>query len=59
MPAPLGEDLSLTQTWVDTDGECILINGVESRQRTRNTARDPRGAVAVVIEPGRIGGPRG
>ena len=37
----------LTQTWVDTDGEHVLINSVESHQKTRNIARDPRVAVAV------------
>lgn len=37
----------LTQTWVDTDGEHVLINSVESHRKTRNIARDPRVAVAV------------
>ncbi|MFJ5643775.1 pyridoxamine 5'-phosphate oxidase family protein [Streptomyces sp. NPDC093223] len=37
----------LTQTWVDTDGEHVLINSVESHQKTRNIARDPRIALAV------------
>ncbi|WP_327128448.1 PPOX class F420-dependent oxidoreductase [Streptomyces sp. NBC_01727] len=37
----------LTQTWVDTDGEHVLINSVESHQKTRNIARDPRVAVAI------------
>ncbi|GAA3367899.1 hypothetical protein GCM10017744_081840 [Streptomyces antimycoticus] len=37
----------LTQTWVDTDGEHVLINSVESHQKTRNIARDPRVAIAV------------
>ncbi|MEU8777298.1 TIGR03618 family F420-dependent PPOX class oxidoreductase [Streptomyces sp. NPDC048606] len=37
----------LTQTWVDTDGVHVLINSVESHQKTRNIARDPRVAVAV------------
>ncbi|MFJ4467861.1 PPOX class F420-dependent oxidoreductase [Streptomyces sp. NPDC089424] len=37
----------LTQTWVDTDGEHVLINSVASHQKTRNVARDPRVAVAV------------
>lgn len=37
----------LTQTWVDTDGTHVLINSVESHQKTRNIARDPRVAVAV------------
>jgi PPOX class probable F420-dependent enzyme len=37
----------LTQTWVDTDGEHILINTVPGLQKTRNVERDPRVAVAV------------
>ncbi len=37
----------LTQTWVDTDGEHILINSVAGYQKLRNIERDPRVAVAV------------
>jgi PPOX class probable F420-dependent enzyme len=37
----------LTQTWVDTDGEHILINTVDGFQKIKNIARDPRVAVAV------------
>ena len=37
----------LTQTWVDTDGEHIIINTVEGYQKTRNVARDPRVAIAI------------
>ena len=37
----------LTQTWVDTDGEHIIINTVEGFQKLRNIARDPRVAVAI------------
>lgn len=37
----------LTQTWVDTDGEHILINSVEGHVKTRNIRRDPRVAVTV------------
>jgi PPOX class probable F420-dependent enzyme len=37
----------LTQTWVDTDGEHILVNSVVGYQKTRNVERDPRVAVAV------------
>jgi PPOX class probable F420-dependent enzyme len=37
----------LTQTWVDTDGEHLLINTVEGFQKTRNLERDPRIAVTV------------
>ena len=38
----------LTETWVDTDGEHILINTAEGRQKTRNVRRDPRVAVQVI-----------
>jgi PPOX class probable F420-dependent enzyme len=37
----------LTQTWVDTDGEHILINTVRGHQKVRNIERDPRVAVNV------------
>ncbi len=37
----------LTQTWVDTDGEHVLINTVTTHQKTRNVQRDPRVAVAI------------
>jgi PPOX class probable F420-dependent enzyme len=37
----------LTQTWVDTDGEHVLINSVQSFLKVRNVERDPRVAVAV------------
>lgn len=37
----------LTQTWVDTDGERILINSVRGFLKVRNIERDPRVAVAV------------
>lgn len=37
----------LTQTWVDTDGEHLIINTVEGNQKTRNIERDPRVAVSV------------
>jgi PPOX class probable F420-dependent enzyme len=37
----------LTETWVDTDGEHVLINTVQGFQKLRNIARDPRVAVAV------------
>jgi hypothetical protein len=32
----------LTQTWVDTDGEHVLINSVRGFQKIRNIERDPR-----------------
>jgi PPOX class probable F420-dependent enzyme len=37
----------LTQTWVDTDGEHVLINSVQDYVKIRNIARDPRVAVAI------------
>jgi len=38
----------LTQTWVSTDGEHIVINVVDGMQKARNVARDPRVAVNIV-----------
>jgi PPOX class probable F420-dependent enzyme len=37
----------LTQTWVDTDGEHVLINSVLTHVKTRNIRRDPRVALTV------------
>jgi PPOX class probable F420-dependent enzyme len=37
----------LTQTWVDTDGEHVVVNIVEGMQKARNLERDPRVAVAI------------
>ena len=37
----------LTRTWVDTDGEHVVINTVQSHQKVRNVERDPRVAVSV------------
>jgi PPOX class probable F420-dependent enzyme len=37
----------LTQTWVDGDGEHVIINSVMTHQKVRNVQRDPRVAVAV------------
>jgi PPOX class probable F420-dependent enzyme len=37
----------LTQTWVDTDGEHVLINSVLGHLKVRNVERDPRVAVAI------------
>ncbi|WP_328327639.1 PPOX class F420-dependent oxidoreductase [Kribbella sp. NBC_00382] len=37
----------LTQVWVDTDGEHIVINTVDGHQKLRNIHRDPRVAVTV------------
>jgi PPOX class probable F420-dependent enzyme len=36
-----------TQTWVDTDGEHVVINTVQTHQKVRNIRRDPRVSVAV------------
>ncbi|HZW56787.1 MAG TPA: PPOX class F420-dependent oxidoreductase [Nitrososphaerales archaeon] len=33
--------------WVDRDGDIILINSAESRQRIRNLKRDPRIALTI------------
>lgn len=37
----------LTQTWVDTDGENIVINTVQGYRKLKNIAADPRVAVTV------------
>jgi PPOX class probable F420-dependent enzyme len=37
----------LTQTWVDTDGEHVLVNTVQGFQKVRNVSRDPRVAINV------------
>jgi len=37
----------VTQTWVDTDGEHVLINSVQTHVKVKNIARDPRVAVAI------------
>jgi PPOX class probable F420-dependent enzyme len=34
-------------TWVDTDGEVLLVNTEPQRQRARNVARDPRVTVLI------------
>ena len=38
----------LTQTWVTTDGENIVINIVDGHQKAKNLARDSRVAVNIV-----------
>jgi PPOX class probable F420-dependent enzyme len=38
----------ITQVWVETDGEHILINTIEGSQKEKNVHRDPRVAVNVV-----------
>jgi PPOX class probable F420-dependent enzyme len=37
----------LTQTWVDTDGEHVIINTVQGFQKVRNIDRDDRVALTV------------
>ncbi len=37
----------LTQTWVDTDGEHVLINTVQGFQKIKNIHRDPRVALNI------------
>jgi PPOX class probable F420-dependent enzyme len=37
----------MTQTWVDTDGEHVVINTVQGFQKLKNVERDPRVAVSV------------
>ncbi len=38
----------ITQQWVDTDGEHVLVNTAQHRQKTKNVRRDPHEAVNVV-----------
>jgi len=38
----------ITQVWIATDGEHILVNTSQDRQKARNVERDPRVAVNVV-----------
>ena len=37
----------LTQTWVDTDGEHVLVNTVQGFQKEKNIQRDPRVSINV------------
>lgn len=37
-------------TWVDTDGDVLLVNTEPTRQRARNVARDPRVTVLIRAE---------
>lgn len=43
---PSGQPQALL-TWVDTDGEHVLVNTEPQRQRARNVARDPRITVLI------------
>ncbi len=38
----------VTPVWVDYDGEHVLVNTAEGRQKPRNLRRDPRVALSVV-----------
>ncbi|MCD2196878.1 TIGR03618 family F420-dependent PPOX class oxidoreductase [Actinomycetospora endophytica] len=51
----------LTETWVDTDGEHVVINVIDGMQKARNVARDSRVAVNVTDpdQPARYWGLRG
>jgi PPOX class probable F420-dependent enzyme len=44
----------LTQVWVDTDGEHVIVNSVDTHLKVRNLRRDPRVAVAI-SDPARPG----
>ncbi len=37
----------VTTTWVDRDGDTVLINTTENRVKTRNVRRDPRVAIGI------------
>ncbi|GAA1983999.1 PPOX class F420-dependent oxidoreductase [Microbacterium pumilum] len=37
----------LTQVWVDTDGQHIVVNSVDTHLKVRNLRRDPRVAVTI------------
>jgi PPOX class probable F420-dependent enzyme len=37
----------ISQTWAGTDGEHVLINTVDTHQKTRNIRRDPRIALGI------------
>jgi PPOX class probable F420-dependent enzyme len=37
----------MTETWVDTDGEHVIINTVQGFQKVRNVDRDQRVALSV------------
>ena len=47
----------LTQTWVTTDGQHVVINIVDGMQKARNIARDPHataGRILSQVKPGCI-----
>jgi PPOX class probable F420-dependent enzyme len=51
----------VTETWVDTDGEHVVINTVQTHQKVKNVKRDPRVALAVcdAADPSRYYAVRG
>jgi PPOX class probable F420-dependent enzyme len=51
----------VTQVWIDTDGEHLLVNTVVGHQKERNARRDPRVALNVVdpANAGRLAAIRG
>ena len=54
---PNGQPQALL-TWVDADGEHVLVNTEPQRQRARNVARDPRITVLIRSEATPTTGPR-
>jgi PPOX class probable F420-dependent enzyme len=44
---PSGQPQALF-TWIDTDGEHVLVNTEPQRQKARNVARDPRITVLIL-----------
>ncbi|MCX4831416.1 PPOX class F420-dependent oxidoreductase [Streptomyces sp. NBC_00006] len=51
----------ITQTWVDRDGDQVVINTVTTHQKMRNIRRDPRVAVGIAdpADPSRYWAVRG
>ena len=43
---PNGQPQALL-TWIDTDGEVLLVNTEPQRQKARNVARDPRVTILI------------
>jgi PPOX class probable F420-dependent enzyme len=37
----------VTEVWVDTDGEHVVVNSVQNHLKVKNIARDPRVAIAI------------
>lgn len=38
----------VTPVWIDYDGEYVLVNSAEDRQKDRNMERDPRVALSIL-----------